>query len=573
MTCTRLQIANPKQGFYLSRSMFQKFKSAALQLMPDSTRELYMLQELWDGLEQEPLMETFVCPVHGDLHGDNVLTNEHGQIFLIDFAHTKRRHFLNDFTKFEANLRFRLIPPLSNEETKVVWRQFDDDLPLPGSTNPVSSVLKLPEELRLGHKCISLVRRIAAATMQTQDRSPEFLLGLIKHAIPMLFYTDSEITVEHRHRVLHTVFSSVDRLRRTPLHLSGKRIITCPAELTVNIPITTGDRLFGVDDRIDLLCNSLIDTDGPRFISLEGFGGLGKTAIASAATRRLAEQENFAGIAWETVREHSFHDSESENLSDSKHELPAILATLARQLRWDFQSNINHATHFLGRLASARFLIVIDNFETSSEIKAILTPLLGSGIDIGSSKVLVTTRASLEKHKNVKIIPATELNLISSIALLRHEAARLNIQSILDASDDSFVPIMDAVGGNPLALKLIAAQLKYLPLNIVLDSVSTARGDIRNLYNFIYRKAWTLLSEDARDLLRIMPQFSDTGATWAELDGVTGLSLEPLTRAVKELTEMSLLVVGGALNSRSYSIQRLTRAFLVEEVVRWKTET
>lgn len=53
------------------------------------------------------------CITHGDLNAKNILMNQTGDCWLIDFYRTYRSHILRDFVVLETDLKFRLMPTLT----------------------------------------------------------------------------------------------------------------------------------------------------------------------------------------------------------------------------------------------------------------------------------------------------------------------------------------------------------------------------------------------------------------------------------------------------------------------------
>lgn len=164
------------------------------------------------------------------------------------------------------------------------------------------------------------------------------------------------------------------------------------------------------------------------------------------------------------------------------------------------------------------------------------------------------------------------MSATDALALVRQEAALRNIATVSQASDDDLRPIYDAVGGNPLALKLVTSQLRIHPLAVVLADLAGARTQsVAALYTYIYRRAWDLLDEAAQDLLLAMPLVSEGGGRFDLLQTMVALPPALLRSAVETLVAMNLVEVRGDLHERRYTIHSLTRTFLHEQVLQWES--
>jgi len=134
-------------------------------------------------------------------------------------------------------------------------------------------------------------------------------------------------------------------------------------------------------------------------------------------------------------------------------------------------------------------------------------------------------------------------------------------------------PLVNTVGGNPLALRLVTGQLHLLALPQVIENLREARGKkTEDLYRFIYWDAWQRLPAEARDVLMLMPLFAGDGADLAAISRVSDLPHDPLMQALEYLVKLSLVNVAGDLHHRRYSIHRLTETFLLREVIKWQGE-
>ena len=85
-----------------------------------------------------------LCITHGDLHAGNILMNEQGECWLIDFYRTRQSHILRDIVKLEVDIKFNLLPVLASPE----YYEFESALLrlMPEELNPPLSAGSAAEE-------------------------------------------------------------------------------------------------------------------------------------------------------------------------------------------------------------------------------------------------------------------------------------------------------------------------------------------------------------------------------------------------------------------------------------------
>jgi LuxR family glucitol operon transcriptional activator len=101
-------------------------------------------------------------------------------------------------------------------------------------------------------------------------------------------------------------------------------------------------------------------------------------------------------------------------------------------------------------------------------------------------------------------------------------------------------------------------------LDTVLDALYGARGDI---FEEIFSRSWSLLSEPARRVLMVMPIFA-TSASKAAIEAASDVHNWDLDEGLGQLVEMWLVEASSELDEakRRYSVHPLTRAFAVREL-------
>lgn len=332
-------------------------------------------------------------------------------------------------------------------------------------------------------------------------------------------------------------------------------------------------RLFGVQDSVTRLHGLLTAPDGPRLVSIEGMGGIGKTALAQETAVRLAESGWWEGILWISARQQRIdRDGTLLALDDAARSLDDVVTRLAHQLGQSHlagQPTVDKLAALGPVLSAAPYLIVIDNLETLSDSRELVPALYPLA---GGARFLLTSRRSLRDWAFVQTCPVPPLSLENSSRLVQGELERRGHRVPLDA--DSLRSLYNVVGGVPLALKLIAAQIPHFPLDHLLDWLRRAGGRMsEGMFTYIYRHAWQLLDDPARRLLLAMLTLSPDGEDVAWMRLISDLPEAQFEPALAALLDCGLLQVSGSLQEPLYHLHRLTVTFLQSDLLLgWQTK-
>jgi hypothetical protein len=106
------------------------------------------------------------------------------------------------------------------------------------------------------------------------------------------------------------------------------------------------------------------------------------------------------------------------------------------------------------------------------------------------------------------------------------------------------------------------------------DDLSQARGRrVEELYHFIYWRSWQLLSDEARRLLTVMPLVAESGGGLAQIAALSDLGEAQMRAALQQMVALCLVNIMGTVEARRYGIHRLTETFLLNEVLKWQSDT
>lgn len=339
------------------------------------------------------------------------------------------------------------------------------------------------------------------------------------------------------------------------------------ARLSRHLPPPEYTQLYGVDEARRELAGLLRSSSGPDCLSIEGLGGIGKTALARAVAFNLTETDDYDGIAWISARQTWLNDDGViEDTPDAATTLSGVIARLSTQLGFAELAGLDPAEK-LDRLTSflraTRQLIVIDNLESVIEVELLLPALLPLA---RPTRFLLTSRESVSRYPAVTRFPVRPLSFQDSQVLVESELGRHGHPAQL--RPDDMAALYEVVGGMPLALKLVAAQMSRWPLAVLLDNLRRARHRApEHLYTFIYRRTWLALGEPARRLLLSLLPLALDGEDVEWLRLMSFLPPDDFDDALAQLLTYSLLEAAGPPESPRYRLHRLTATFLQTEVL------
>jgi len=327
--------------------------------------------------------------------------------------------------------------------------------------------------------------------------------------------------------------------------------------------------LIGVTDQLAELLTLALSPERPWMISIEGLGGIGKTALANNLARELVLSNRFKDIAWVSARQQDrLPPFASQPTNRPALDVATLVDQLLEQLHPEAPLSVSPAAKLTALnelLKASPYFIIIDNLETAIDHQTLLPTLYKL---TNPSRFLLTSRHRLQEYSNIHCLDLKELSQTDTDAFLKYEAKIRGISTLAEASPDHLERIYQVVGGNPLALKLVVGQIGILSLSQVLDNLKLAQGKKANaLYTHIYWQAWHRLADKSQKVLMAMPLAQD--GDFAQLRAISQLDIGDLNDALENLVTLSLVDVSGDLEDRRYRIHRLTETFLLNEVMKW----
>ncbi|MFZ0548614.1 MAG: NB-ARC domain-containing protein [Candidatus Promineifilaceae bacterium] len=323
--------------------------------------------------------------------------------------------------------------------------------------------------------------------------------------------------------------------------------------------------LVGIEEPYSLLWDVLMAENRNFIAVLDGLGGLGKTALADWTTRQIIQTTRFNDVAWITAKQ--LYISAMGRL-EVETDVPAMtIPILLDKLAEQFELAQNNIT-YLQRQREVRDymrdqpnLVIIDNLETIADYKALLPTLREWQ---SPSKFLLTSRRRLLDQPDIFSISMKELSKEASFMLLRQVAEHSGFSELAEADDGTLEKIYRAVGGNPLALKLLAGQLRFSSLPQVLARFSEKDfSDEQDLFEYIYREYWETISDDEKEILLALTQAGESGFSFEQIASRVSVTGKILVQSLENLILLSLVDRTGTLLERCYRLHRLTELSII----------
>jgi len=373
---------------------------------------------------------------------------------------------------------------------------------------------------------------------------------------------------------------ALTRLVETLLNMEGLASFDRKDQMLNRLEAPTYQQLVGADSHLSHLLAQITSSETAYILALTGMGGMGKTALADYLLRHVIEHGPFDNIGWVTARQNELTLMAQIEPVTNGGDTPGqtaetVVRDLVNQLLPDFPLPTNfklkEAIDVLeNHLNRHPHLIVIDNLETIEDVRDLFPTLRRLA---NPSQFVLTSREQIYDQPNVYHYTVPELSQTDALALIRQEARWTHLPVMAERGDEELLPIVEIVGGNPLALRLVVGLAHHDALDDILGDIKEAHNETADqLYTFIYRQAWDRLSELARQVLTFMPLINLGGDSLDFIVDVSDFNRRDLRKGLSELVTLNLVHVHGEQYDRQYSIHSLTRSFLLEQVIIWQEQ-
>lgn len=350
-----------------------------------------------------------------------------------------------------------------------------------------------------------------------------------------------------------------------PVEPLVKEVPRQPSRLRTSDSIPTVDRFVGRDKEL-----AALHSVSASVISISGLGGQGKSILAA----RFLQDHSALGrgqpsfvVDWRDCKE----EGNTAHLS-----LCLFIEAATRgRLRAEALSrcSVDELALFFAEVAEqCAGVLVLDNIDTYIDVEnSSPTGIVGSIVkrhltSASALRIVLTSRPELRlSHSKFFSLHIDGLEAQATRALYTHKSSA-------ELSEKELDRLLTLTRGHPLGVVLLAAQRlsSSRTLDEILDDLASSKSD---LARDILRGSYRLLKSEDQGILRSLAELEKPEFE-TELDEITGVRFNRLTRSLKRLRDMNLVLTRvDRAGKHLIDLHPLVRQFIRHEYHQSERET
>lgn len=317
------------------------------------------------------------------------------------------------------------------------------------------------------------------------------------------------------------------------------------------------------------LCSALeraLYDDRTYVTSLNGIGGVGKTALATWAAIEAYEKQEFEYIVSVTAKDRELTGSGITPTEPTVKTFESLLDSVIQVLGFDELRTVptdKQADAIKDLLRNTNGLLFVDNLETVDDARIIeFLETLPKG-----PRVLTTSRRQ-RIRRSVYPIDVGPFEAAEAHAFFRSFVGEHNFSELSGLKEGEIADIVGACDFLPLVIKWFVGRYRTGESALREARVWAEQGiNSDELLEFSFRRMYESLEPLQQEILQVVSLFPSTTAFEAVVIA-TGARPDQVTDGIDALIELALLErrYDNDLNDYSYTMLPITRAFVYSEV-------
>ncbi len=334
-----------------------------------------------------------------------------------------------------------------------------------------------------------------------------------------------------------------------------------PASVPDNLP-RYNDVFVGRKQEIDRCLKALLPEERGWGVTIDGIGGMGKTALALEVAHLARQQALFDAylfVSAKTTRL-STEGVRQETLALSS--LDSFCREFAKGLGQADIVKMTDATErrsaLLDALRGRCTLLIWDNLETLNAEERDMIAEFVRKLPTPNKAIITSRRRTGESAVTIRLDRLLEAEALELMQAKGRSHPRL-AQELNATKPEILTALYEASGGNPLALDWTLGQVadKGYSISVALERLRNAAKS-PDLYEFLFADAAQTLSGNDRTVLSALVVFL-TPAKTAALADATDLAITEIEVSLERLVTLSLV---NELDGERFGLHPLTRTYI-----------
>jgi len=162
----------------------------------------------WRSLKKSYDVRTYLSTIHGDLNGGNVLVDEGGNLWLIDFERTCRSHIVKDHAELEVAVKYDLLEGASIQELAELEKEL---VFAPSLTAPIR-LRGASENIQKALRVVRTIRSQAEVALAPSADPKEYFIALLYYTLNCLRFSNRDISTDKKKVLLYATNMILERL-------------------------------------------------------------------------------------------------------------------------------------------------------------------------------------------------------------------------------------------------------------------------------------------------------------------------------------------------------------------------